>query len=248
MRRLIGRAVLAATGLHAIHPARPDAATETAYRAYTEAHVDRAAGAAVPAPPGPLMAYLDWLAGHRDVVFHGSKTDGVDELRTERTTHDVEAFGDQPAVYASDAPLWALAFAVMQRGPAWRGTMNGCLSATGDRDLRGYVAVDTDAPAGAERGPGWLYVLPRTSFTAQPPWYGVIDRHHLVSLTPVRPVARFTVAADDFPLPIVRYRAGDSMWRVIRRSAAAQRAGIRGGEPAGIAVGDQQRDGAEQTE
>jgi hypothetical protein len=198
-----------------------DGATERAYREFTEAHLDGGAGPAVLTlePPGPLLGYLQWLATRRDVVFHGTRQGGLEELRTQRETRDASAFGDQVAVFASDDPVWAMFFSVLRRGGDFRGTRNGAMS-TADEPLRRryFMSVNAEVAPGDEKTDGWLYVLPKDGFESEPPLYGHVHTSHWVSRRPVRALGRFAVAASDFPVPIVRHARGESQLRTVWRA------------------------------
>lgn len=202
-------------------PIRPvDPATEAAYQEFTAEHVD-VVRPDVPTleAPGPIVAYLQWLATHRRVMFHGTKRGGLDELRILRETRDESDFGDQQAVFASDDPVWAMFFAVLARDGALTSTRNGTMSTVGDPLRRRYfLSVNEEVGAGEEKSAGWMYVLPPEGFVSERPRYGHLYTSHWVSREPVRALVRFAVQADDFPLPIVRHPAGESILRTIRRA------------------------------
>jgi hypothetical protein len=154
------------------------------------------AGGAVEIPE-PRLDFLRWLGENRDVVFHGSQRNDLTELSTERRSTDATEWGNQTAVYASSDPVWAIYFAVLRRDNGWTGTRNGTLGFAGRRR---YFFVHNRGSASRERfGPGSLYVLPATTFEAEPPLGGVVDTAHLVSRVPVRPLARIDVTPEDFP-------------------------------------------------
>jgi len=221
VRRMLFRWLLRHSRLPEV-PAIPlDDATGLAYREFTAANLDGAAGGPVAAlePPGPLLGYLRWLAAERRVLFHGSRRGGLDELRTQRETRDAREFGDQTAVFASDDPVWAMFFAVLRRDGDFRGTRNGAVSVVGDPLARRYyMSVNAEVAPGTEKTDGWLYVLPADGFEAEPPRWGHLDLSHWVSRRPVRPLARFAVTAADFPVPIVRHADRESELRTIWRA------------------------------
>ena len=195
-----------------------DTATERAYREFTEAHLDGGPGAPVATlePPGPLLGYLQWLATRRDVMFHGTRQGGLEELRTQRETSDASTFGDQVAVFASDDPVWAMFFAVLRRGRDWRGTRNGAMSTVEDPlRRRYYMSVNVEVAPGDEKTDGWLYVLPRDGFVGERPRWGHLYTSHWVSRQPVRALGRFAVVAADFPVPIGRHTRGETVLRTI---------------------------------
>ena len=162
--------------------------------------------------PAPRLEFLDWLAAKRGVVFHGSQHGDMAELSTERRSSDATAWGNQPAVYASNDPVWAIYFAVLRRDNGWTGTRNGSLG-LGRR--RFYFFVHNRGSESAERfAPGSLYVLPARTFVAAPPLAGLFDTAHLVSHEPVTPLARIDVSPGDFPFRdrVRYYRNREPIW------------------------------------
>jgi hypothetical protein len=151
--------------------------------------------------PAPRLDFLRWLAENRPVVFHGSPRDDILELSTARKSRDTTAWGNQQAVYASADPVWAIYFACLRRDGGWTGTRNGSIGPAGcPLYPRRYFFLHNHGSAAPDRlGPGSLYLLPPDSFVADKPLAGVLDTAHLVSHTPVRPLARIDVGPDDFP-------------------------------------------------
>lgn len=183
--------------LPSLGPVSVDAATEERFAASAG---ELLAGRAE-AIPEPRLDFLRWLAERRPVVFHGSPRDDLTELSTARQSRDETAWGDQEAVYATTDPVWAIYFACLRRGDGWRGTRNGSLGRVGGPLYpRSYFFVHNRGSASPHRfGPGSLYLLPPGPFEAEPPLAGVVDTAHLVSRTPVVPLARVDVTPDDFP-------------------------------------------------
>jgi hypothetical protein len=70
-------------------------------------------------------------------------------------------------------------------------------------------------------GPGSLYVLPPESFVADAPLAGAVDTAHLVSPTPVKPLARVGVTPADFPFVgrVTYYRDGESIRTSLLRAS-----------------------------
>jgi hypothetical protein len=178
-------------------PVAVDEETEERYDAIADALL----AGSDPALPDERLDFLRWLATTRDVVFHGSPRADLAELSTERKSQDATEFGNRQAVYASTDPVWAIYFACLRREGGWRGTRNGSMGAAGGPLYpRSYFFVHNRGSASADRfGPGSLYVLPPETFETEPPLAGVIDTAHLVSRTPVRPLARIDVTPADFP-------------------------------------------------
>lgn len=178
-------------------------------------------------PPGDLTAYLSWLATHRDVLFHGSQRGDISVLRPDRESGDSTAFGNQRAVFATDDPVWAMWFALLTRGTAFRSTRNGAWSIRGSHNRHYFFSVDTDLPDADILTAGYLYVLPRAGFTREPS-AGLVRSAQWASPSPVRPLARLVVASDDFPFAgaVARHTPADSMLTTLRTVRANHRLGL----------------------
>lgn len=204
--------------LPSLPPLAVDAETEAAFARTADALL---AGEAADVPV-PRIDFLRWLAENRSVVFHGSPLGDLSELSTERQSRDTTAWGDQTAVYASSDPVWAVYFACLRRDGAWTGTRNGSMGRPGGPlyPRRYFFAHNRGSAAPDRFGPGTVYLLPPDSFVADAPLAGVVDTAHLVSRTPVRPIARVDVTADDFPFRdrIAYYRDGESIVATLFRA------------------------------
>jgi hypothetical protein len=203
-----------------------DPATHRAYEEFTRSYVDPPGSPERLRPPGQTTTYLRWLVTHRQVLFHGSPRDSISELRPDRESGDSTAFGNQRAVFATDDPVWAMWFALLDRGRDFRSTRNGVWSIRGDRQNRQYfLSVNSDQPDAEFLADGWLYVLPRDGFTAEPAVAGLLQSGQWVNLNPVRPLARIAVAPADFPFTDVigRHRDSESMLRTLWNARAVYR-------------------------
>ena len=172
--------------------------------------------------PEPRLEFLRWLAMNRPVAFHGSPRDDLTELSTERHSWDATAWGNQQAVYASTDPVWAIYFACLRRDAGWTGTRNGSMGqAGGPLYPRRYFFLHNRGSDSPDRfGPGSLYLLSPKTFVADEPLAGSIDTAHLVSLEPVRPLARLDVTPEDFPFRdrIGYYREREPSWVSLLRA------------------------------
>jgi len=63
--------------------------------------------------PYPKYLFLEYLSVTRGLLFHGSNNRAIDVLRPIRFSTDSSEFGSQDAVYASQDPLWAMYFALL---------------------------------------------------------------------------------------------------------------------------------------
>ncbi|ONI68286.1 hypothetical protein BWI15_35295 [Kribbella sp. ALI-6-A] len=203
-----------------------DHATHRAYEEFTKNYVDPAGSQAQLHPPGPTATYLQWLADHRRVLFHGTKRDNLSELRPDRESEDSTTFGNQRAVFASDDPVWAMWFALLARGPGFRSTRNGTWSVRGETQHRQYFfSVDTDQPDAELLTDGWLYIVPRDGFAAEPATAGLLQSAQWVNPNPVRTLARIAVTPADFPFTgmIGRHTGSESMLRTLRNARKTSR-------------------------
>jgi hypothetical protein len=172
--------------------------------------VDEAQGAEVPYDARiPKHVFLDHLVRTRPVLFHGTGDGEIREFRPRRQTDydDRWTFG----VFATDDPIWPLFFAVVNR-PVARSLINACSRRRGYSEY--YFSVGSDARSPETWRAGWVYVLPRATFTrhpAGPEW---------TSPTPVRPLARLRVAPPDFPFlaDVVSHRLGEPTGRAVVRA------------------------------
>lgn len=223
---LRGRALLGCLRLLRL-PSLPPVAVDAEAEAEFAATADALIAGETAAIPTRRLDFLRWLAENRAVVFHGSPRDDLAELSTERQSRDTTSWGNQEAVYASTDPVWAIYFACLRRDRGWTGTRNGTMGkAGGPLYPRRYFFVHNRGSACADRfGPGSLYLLPPDGFVADAPVAGAIDTGHLVSHSPVKPLARLDVTPADFPFSdrVGYYRERDSLLRTLLRASSANR-------------------------
>ncbi|WP_432942917.1 hypothetical protein ACQPXM_38485 [Kribbella sp. CA-253562] len=225
-RSIAGAALRWILGLPRLPELPPlDHATHRAYEEFTKSYVDPPGSQQRLQPPGLTTTYLQWLANHRQVLFHGSKRDNLSELRPDRESEDSTAFGNQRAVFASDDPVWAMWFALLARGPGFRSTRNGAWSMRGETTWQYFFSVDADQPDEELLTDGWLYVVPRAGFTVEPAIAGLLQSAQWVSPDPVGPLARIAVTPADFPLTsaIGRHTGSESMFRTLRNARRTSR-------------------------
>jgi hypothetical protein len=196
------------------------------YEEFTRRFVDPPGSPESLAAPGDTTSYLRWLATHRQVLFHGSQRDNISELSVDRESGDSTTFGNQRAVFATDDPIWAMWFALLNRGEGFRSTRNGVWSLRGNPRARQYFfSINTDQPDGTLLTNGWIYVLPPGGFTPEPTFAGFLQSGQLVNTNPVKPLARLAVSPLDFPFRdlIVRHADNDSMLHTLRSARTAFR-------------------------
>ena len=154
--------------------------------------------------PWPKWQFLCYLADQRDIALHGSGNPDI-ALFEPRQSNDLGEFGNQKAIYAASDGLWAMFFAIVDRDRV-RSVTNACVRLADETDtLHGpyYVfSVSQSALASQPWRTGVVYLLPRRTFTTQPPLaFGSNEVHiaQLASLVPVQPLAKLTVTPADFP-------------------------------------------------
>ncbi len=154
--------------------------------------------------PWPKWQFLCYVADHHDIALHGSGNPQI-ALFEPRQSNDLSAFGNQKAVYAASDGLWAMFFAIVDRDRVLSVT-NACVrlaDETGTLHGPYYVfSVSQSALPSQPWRSGTVYLLPRGTFTAQPPMaFGSYEVHiaQLASLAPVQPLAKLTVTPADFP-------------------------------------------------
>ena len=188
---------------------RPDANYDEAAQAAFDALLDTALGSG----DCPVIRYtLPWakwqflchIADHRDIALHGSGNADI-ALFEPRQSNDLNDFGNRNAVYAAADGLWPMFFAIVDRERVDSVT-NACIRLVDETcRVQGpyYVfSVSQSALASRPWRTGWVYLLPRQTFSAQPPFaFGSFEVHvaQLAGDMPVRPLAKLMVTPEDFP-------------------------------------------------
>jgi hypothetical protein len=176
--------------------------------------------------PSSVGAYefLRWLAADRPVLFHGSPRPDLTDLRPVRMSSDPSAFGNQQAVYATDDPVWASFFAVVDRNaPNFRSMRNGSITVLGRRRLgtRYYLSINEEAARPEPLRDGWVYIVDRAEFEAEPPEFGVIHTAQWARGATVPILGRVAVSAAGFPFRgrALAHRTGESELKTYLRLA-----------------------------
>jgi hypothetical protein len=154
--------------------------------------------------PWPKWQFLCHVADHHDIALHGSGDPNI-VLFEPRQSNDLSDFGNQKAIYAASDGLWAMFFAIVDRERVMSIT-NACIrleEETGAVYDPLYVfSVSRSALPSRPWRTGIVYLLPRITFTTQPPLaFGSSKVHiaQLASFEPVQPLAKLTVSPEDFP-------------------------------------------------
>ena len=154
--------------------------------------------------PWPKWQFLCHLADHHNIALHGSGNPNI-ALFEPRQSNDLNEFGNQKAIYAASDGLWAMFFAIVDRERVTSIT-NACVRLADEAGtLHGPYYVFSVSQSAIPIRPwrtGTVYLLPRSTFTLQPPMsFGSNQVHiaQLASFVPVQPVAKLTVIPEDFP-------------------------------------------------
>ena len=154
--------------------------------------------------PQPKWQFLCHAADHHGLAVHGSGNPNIERFEP-RQPSDLTDFGNQKAVYAASDGLWAMFFAVVDRERV-RSITNACVTLADPAGaLHGPYYVFSVSQAALPNRPwrsGTVYLLPRKPFVTQPPIpFGENQVHiaQLASFEPLEPLAKLTVAPEDFP-------------------------------------------------
>lgn len=162
----------------------------------------------------PKWQFLSYLAERHAVALHGSGNFEIQAFEP-RQSNDLNDFGNRQAVYAAADGPWAMYFAVIDRERYPMTLINACIrviEATGQAgEPRYFFSISRKALSQQPWRTGVVYLLSRATFEAEAAYpFGPIQIQtaQLASLTPVMPLARLTIAPDDFPF-LARVRGHD---------------------------------------
>ena len=145
--------------------------------------------------------FLCSLAARRRIAFHGTGNPHIERFQP-RKPIDFAPFGQQRAVFATSDPLWAMFYAIVDRGRHRVTLNNGCLVLEDTGDAYYYFSVSREALPLRPWRTGYLYFLPADTFVEQPGdvYSGYQARvPQLASPVAVTPFARLRVAPRSFP-------------------------------------------------
>ena len=175
--------------------------------------------------PWPKWQFLCYLADHHNIALHGSGEPNI-ALFEPRQSNDINEFGNQKAIYAASDGLWAMFFAIVDRERVMSIT-NACVRLADETGtLQGPYYVFSVSQSVLPMQPwrtGTVYLLPRSTFTPQPPIaFGSAQVHiaQLASFVPIQPLAKLTVTPADFPF-LMQIRGHDDQ-RLQEYAAALQ--------------------------
>lgn len=189
--------------------ARPEAildeATRTAFDALLPAARSRGPNPIIDYTlAAPKWQFLCYAAEHHALALHGSGDANITVFEP-RQSNDLNEFGNQKAVYAAADGIWPMFFAIVDRDRYSTTIMNGCIRIVAGGQVGAPVYFFSVGRAAFHERPwrtGVVYLLPRSAFVEQAPFpFGPVEVRvaQLASFEPVTPVARLTVAPEDFP-------------------------------------------------
>jgi hypothetical protein len=158
--------------------------------------------------PYPRYLFLEYLANQYGLMMHGSTNRELDLLKPVRLSTDSREFGNQAAIYATQDPLWALFFAVLDRNAITGSINNGAIQLKGDDGsvLRRYFfTVEAESLKKFPWIPGVIYILPRLNAEPDPDHANVrygkytLEVSHWLYRDEVQPFAKLLVEPHDFP-------------------------------------------------
>ncbi|MFL5911760.1 MAG: hypothetical protein ACJ768_14445 [Gaiellaceae bacterium] len=145
--------------------------------------------------------FLCSLAARRRIAFHGTGDPHIERFEP-REPLDHAPFGRQWAVFATSDPIWAMFYAIVDRGRHKLSLNNGCVVLEDTGDAYYYFSVSGQALARRPWRTGSLYLLPAETFVEQPGdvYAGRPARvPQLASQVAVTPFARLRIAPRSFP-------------------------------------------------
>lgn len=153
----------------------------------------------------PRWQFICHVADTKGVLLHGSGNPEIQAFEP-RQPDDTTVFGNQKAVYGASDGLWPMYFAMLDRDNHPMTMINSCVRLEEDGGPGAplyFFSISQHALEAKAFRTGTLYFLPRQGFVQQPP--GMFGGRRVypaqwVSHEAVRPLAKVTVAAEDFPL------------------------------------------------
>lgn len=184
---------------------KPDEDRTRAFEALYAASVAPGTGAQIEyALPYPKHELLRYLCDAQDLLLHGSNEPAIEEFSVTRHSLGPLRGGSDAGVSACTDGLWAIAYAILDRGRcrgAFHNTVIPLGLRPGDRRLYHFSvperALALDPPPWTT---GTVYVLPKATFSRVGQGLFGASALEWTSPLPVHPLARLHVTPDDFPL------------------------------------------------
>ena len=154
--------------------------------------------------------FLCRLAARRRIAFHGTGDPRIERFEP-REPVDFAPFGRRRAVFATSDPIWAMFYAIVDRGRYELTLNNGCLVLEDSGEAFYYFSVSRQVLPRRPWRTGYLYLLPADTFVEQlGGLYAGRPAHvpQLASPVAVTPFARLRVPPRSFPF-LERIRGHD---------------------------------------
>jgi len=155
--------------------------------------------------PVPKWQFLCYLADQYGVILHGTGDTHI-QVFEPRPSNDLNEFGAQTAVYAARDGLWAMFFAILDRGRYSMSTSNACIRLVDEAgqvsEPRYVFSISQSALRQQPWRKGTVYLLPGDTFVNQSSLqFGAYEARfpQMASLEPVKPFAHLEVDPEDFP-------------------------------------------------
>ena len=156
--------------------------------------------------PFPKWEFMSYICQTREVVLHGSQRKGIDTVEP-RQAHDVRAFSNQQAIYATTDGIWVIYFAILDRQKyAMLTLFNSCLQVRISADELSaplyFFSITHSVLVQEPWCEGAVYFLARRSFEreASRQVQGTeIVFPHWISTSTASPLRKLQVGPEDFP-------------------------------------------------
>jgi hypothetical protein len=172
----------------------------------------------------PRWQFLACIAETHPVVFHGTPLRDLTVVEP-RQSNDINEFGAQNAIYATDDAIWALFFAILDRPRISMSITNAAVRlqlASGE--LTGplyFFSVNQEALDLKPFCEGAIYILPKEPFERDPmqkaKGYNIVVPHW-ASRQPAVLLAKLMVTPQDFPF-LAQIRGHDQEVQLARIQA-----------------------------
>jgi hypothetical protein len=154
----------------------------------------------------PKWQYLSYICENKDLVLHGSQNPNITIVEPRRAK-DIKEFSNRTAIYATTDGIWVIYFAILDRKKYPEMSLfNSCLQSRVSPDHLSepmyFFSISHSALVQKPWTTGAIYVLPRQSFTQEPPQplqETEIVFPHWIGPRPVQPVTKILVESRDFP-------------------------------------------------
>lgn len=153
-----------------------------------------------------VTRFVQWLMARNEVIFHGSNRGDIEEFQPIRTSMEIgdrAGRGNRGAVYGTHDGLWSMFFAVVDRSRLTGSIRNGVGTFTNRHDGSTidlyHFSINQESYQRHPFTTGTLYALPRADFEPIPLYPDGPPSSEWACDHPIRPLARLSIAPEDFP-------------------------------------------------